>query len=123
MSAPTSRLVRWCSPVTVDVGLALAVTLAGLGSVAVDQGAGAPIGAWVLVGAQGLPLVARRRFPFVVLLVVGAARVAYDVAGYGSAPLPLGPLVALYSVSLLSGRRVRLVVPALTLVALTVGIS
>jgi signal transduction histidine kinase len=123
MSVATARQPRWRSPLMLDGALALIVTLAGLGSVAVDQGARAPILGWLLVGAQGLPLVVRRRFPFAVLVVVGTARVAYDVAGYPSAPLPLGPLVALYTVSLLAGRRVRLLVPAVTLAALAVGIS
>jgi signal transduction histidine kinase len=123
MSAARLPQLNLRSPLLVDAGLALVVTLAGLGSVAVDQGAGAPLWPWVLVGAQGLPLVVRRRFPFVVLLVIGTARVAYDVAGYQSAPLPLGPLVALYTVALLAGPTVRTLVPALTLVGLTVGIS
>lgn len=54
--------------------------------------------ALVLVAAQGLPLTCRRYLPISVALVVGGTRVAYDQIGFGFAPFPLGPAIALYTV-------------------------
>jgi signal transduction histidine kinase len=57
--------------------------------------------AWLaltLVAAQGLPLAWRRYRPVGVALVIGGARVAYDQIGFGFAPFPLGPAIALYTV-------------------------
>jgi signal transduction histidine kinase len=52
----------------------------------------------VLVVAQGVPLIWRRSHPVVAALLIGAARVAYDQIGFGSAPFPLGPAIAFYTV-------------------------
>jgi signal transduction histidine kinase len=54
--------------------------------------------ALVLVAAQGIPLIWRRTWPIPVVIIVGAARVAYDQIGYGFAPFPLGPAIAFYTV-------------------------
>jgi signal transduction histidine kinase len=60
--------------------------------------------ALVLVAFQGIPLIWRRSlklggfWPVPVLIVIGAARVAYDQVGFGFAPLPLGPAIAFYTV-------------------------
>ncbi len=54
--------------------------------------------ALVLVAAQGLPLAWRRYLPVGMALVIGGARVAYDQIGFGFAPFPLGPAIALYTV-------------------------
>ncbi|HET9973166.1 MAG TPA: histidine kinase [Streptosporangiaceae bacterium] len=54
--------------------------------------------ALLLVAAQGLPLAWRRYWPIGVALVIGGARVAYDQIGFGFAPFPLGPAIALYTV-------------------------
>jgi signal transduction histidine kinase len=54
--------------------------------------------ALTLVAAQGLPLAWRRYLPVGVALVIGGARVAYDQIGFGFAPFPLGPAIALYTV-------------------------
>jgi signal transduction histidine kinase len=60
--------------------------------------------ALVLVAFQGIPLIWRRSlrcrgfWPVPVLIVIGAARVAYDQIGFGFAPLPLGPAIAFYTV-------------------------
>ena len=54
--------------------------------------------ALVLVAAQGLPLTCRRYLPISVALVIGGTRVAYDQIGFGFAPFPLGPAIALYTV-------------------------
>ena len=52
----------------------------------------------VLVVAQALPLAWRRSHPVLVSLIIGAARVTYDQAGFGFAPFPLGPAIAYYTV-------------------------
>jgi len=54
--------------------------------------------ALVLVIAQGIPLAWRRVHPVGAGLVIGAARVAYDQVGFGFAPFPLGPAIALYTI-------------------------
>jgi signal transduction histidine kinase len=54
--------------------------------------------ALVLVAAQGIPLAWRRSWPVAVTIVIGAARISYDQIGFGFAPLPLGPAIALYTV-------------------------
>jgi signal transduction histidine kinase len=54
--------------------------------------------ALVLVAAQGIPLTWRRSWPVLVMIVIGAARVAYDRHGFGFAPFPLGPAIAFYTV-------------------------
>ena len=52
----------------------------------------------MLVAAQGIPLTWRRSWPVLVIIAIGAARIAYDQIGYGFAPLPLGPAIAFYTV-------------------------
>jgi signal transduction histidine kinase len=54
--------------------------------------------ALVLVAAQGIPLAWRRSRVIGTMIVIGAARVAYDRIGFGFAPLPLGPAIAFYTV-------------------------
>jgi len=54
--------------------------------------------ALVLVAAQGIPLIWRRAWPIPVIIVIAAARVAYDQIGFGFAPFPLGPAIAFYTV-------------------------
>ncbi len=54
--------------------------------------------ALTLVVAQGLPLTWRRSRAVGVGLVIGAARVSYDKIGFGFAPFPLGPAIALYTI-------------------------
>lgn len=66
--------------------------------------------AFVLVAAQNLPLIWRRRWPATTLLVAGAARVGYDLLRIGFAPLPLGPAIAYYTVMSRSRNQVRVAV-------------
>jgi signal transduction histidine kinase len=54
--------------------------------------------ALTLVAAQGIPLIWRRSWPIGVGLVIAVARVAYDKIGFGFAPFPLGPAIALYTI-------------------------
>ncbi len=54
--------------------------------------------ALTLAAAQGIPLTWRRSRPIGIALVIGAARIAYDKLGFGFAPFPLGPAIALYTI-------------------------
>ncbi len=81
--------------------LVLAAALAGVNVVSVLSYRGQLHPLWlavVLLAAQGIPLAWRRRWPVPVLIIIGAARVAYDQIGFGFAPLPLGPAIAVYTV-------------------------
>jgi signal transduction histidine kinase len=77
--------------------------------------------ALTLVAAQGLPLAGRRHLPIVVALVIGGTRVAYDQIGFGFAPFPLGPAIALYTVMDRRGAAWRWI--SLLLVGTAIGIS
>jgi signal transduction histidine kinase len=79
--------------------------------------------ALLLVIAQGLPLAWRRARPVGIGLIIGVARVAYDRIGFGFAPLPLGPAIAVYTVVDRRGRIWRWVVAALVVVGLTLSLS
>jgi signal transduction histidine kinase len=79
----------------------LAVALAGVNVVSVLPYRGQLHPLWlalVLLAAQGIPLAWRRRWPVLVLIIIAAARVSYDQIGFGFAPLPLGPAIAVYTV-------------------------
>jgi signal transduction histidine kinase len=77
--------------------------------------------ALTLVAAQGLPLAWRRHLPIGVALVIGGTRVAYDQIGFGFAPFPLGPAIALYTVMDRRSAAWRWV--SLLLVGTAIGIS
>jgi signal transduction histidine kinase len=80
--------------------------------------------AWLaltLVAAQGLPLAWRRYLPVGVALVIGGARVAYDQIGFGFAPFPLGPAIALYTVTDRCGAAWRWI--SILVVGTAIGVS
>ena len=82
-----------------DAGLAAGLAAVNVGAILPYRDQLHP--AWlavVLVAAQAVPLAWRRRFPVVVALVIGAARVGYDRIGFGFAPFPLGPAIAFYTI-------------------------
>jgi signal transduction histidine kinase len=79
--------------------------------------------ALVLVIAQGLPLALRRARPVGAGLIIGVARVAYDRFGFGFAPFPLGPAIAVYTVVDRRGRVWRWVVAALVVAGMTLSLS
>jgi len=82
-----------------DLGLGIALAAVNVVSLLPYQHQLHPLWlALVLVAAQGLPLAWRRARPVGVGLVIGAARVAYDKIGFGFAPFPLGPAIALYTI-------------------------
>jgi signal transduction histidine kinase len=71
-----------------------------------------------LLVAQNVPLAWRRRWPLAALLVIGAARISYDLIGLQYAPLPLGPAIGYFTVMSQCSLRVRQVVSALVLAAI-----
>jgi signal transduction histidine kinase len=79
----------------------LAIALAGINVVSVlpDRSHLHPFWlAVLLVVGQALPLAWRRARPVGIGLVIGAARLVYDQIGFGYAPIPLGPAIAVYTV-------------------------
>jgi signal transduction histidine kinase len=75
----------------------------------------------LLVFAGSLPLAVRRLAPLTVLAVVAAASLGYQALGYRPEPLPLGVLVALYTVAVLRRPLVGGAAAAVYAVALTAG--
>ncbi len=77
--------------------------------------------ALLLVVGQALPLIWRRSRPVGIGVVIGAARVAYDRIGFGFAPIPLGPAIAVYTVIDRRGPVWRWLAVALVAVGLTIS--
>ena len=83
----------------------------------------------ILVVLQAIPLIWRRSGPgpgggaVLGSLVIGAARVAYDQIGFGSAPFPLGPAIALYTVMMLASAWWRWIVGAFVVAGVSVSLS
>ncbi|MFY9928996.1 MAG: histidine kinase, partial [Streptosporangiaceae bacterium] len=78
--------------------------------------------ALILLAAQGLFLAWRRVWPVPVAIAIGAARVAYDQIGFGYAPIPLGPAIALFTVMDRSGTLWRWLTVAGSATGLTVSL-
>ncbi len=114
---------RRVSPVAADVALSLAVggVQLLLLSIATDAARAAwrPVDALtvLLIAAQAVPLVARRRRPVLVFLPVLAANTAYYAGGFPPSGLDLGLAVALYTVAARRSRRVSLLCCAAILLA------
>jgi signal transduction histidine kinase len=68
----------------------------------------------LLVAAQGLPLVWRRRRPLLVLVVVLLANTAYYALGYPATGFDFALPVALYSAAAYTGQRTSLVAAGVT---------
>ena len=82
-----------------DLGLGVALAAVNVVALLPYRGQQHPLWlALTLVIAQGLPLTWRRSWPVGVGLVIGVARVAYDQLGFTSAPFPLGPAIAFYTI-------------------------
>jgi signal transduction histidine kinase len=75
----------------------------------------------LLVLGGSLPLAFRRRAPLVVLAVTAAASMAYQVAGHRPEPLPVGVLVALYTVAVVRRPQICLMAVTVYVVAFTVA--
>jgi len=82
-----------------DLGLGVALAAVNVVALLPYRGQQHPLWlALTLLIAQGLPLTWRRSWPVGVGLVIGVARVAYDQLGFTSAPFPLGPAIAFYTI-------------------------
>ncbi|MFI5064541.1 MAG: sensor histidine kinase [Streptosporangiales bacterium] len=96
------RLMAWAAalpPRVQDLALALALTVVDVGSLVPYRSQIHPFWlAVLLVAAQSIPLIWRRRWPVAVLLVAGSPRILYDQLNLGYAPLPLANAIALYTV-------------------------
>jgi signal transduction histidine kinase len=79
--------------------------------------------ALTLVAAQAVPLTWRRSWPVPVMIVIGAARVAYDQVGFGFAPFPLGPAIAFYTVIDRSHPVWRWITCVLTAVGISISLA
>ena len=77
-----------------------------------------PTWAYLLVLAQTLPLMWRRRAPFTVALIVGAATTAHGMVEIPDPPLPYGALLAIYTVAAYGSRRLALAAAGITAAAL-----
>ncbi len=77
----------------------------------------------VLVVAEAVPLAWRRVHPILAVIIIGAARVAYDQIGFVSAPFPLGPAIAFYTVIDRTSRLWRSLTIAFTVVGVAAGVS
>ena len=100
--------LRWwraCGDLTQDAGVAAAFTVLALlpplaanglrlGHLPVHRAGAAAV---VLVLAQGLPLVARRRWPALALALVACAFAAYQLLGYPRSFSSVGLLLVLYA--------------------------
>ena len=75
--------------------------------------------ALVLLAGQALPLAWRRRAAVGTGFIIGAARISYDKIGFGFAPLPLGPAIAVYTVFDRRGPALRIVTAILVLVGVS----
>jgi signal transduction histidine kinase len=114
------RLADWAlglSPRMQDLALALALAAYNAGALIPENGqlGGLPGVAYALVVLQALPLTWRRRWPVAVLFAVGIPSQLSNVLGIPYKPLPLGPMIAFYTVMDRSSTRVRWAISALVL--------
>ena len=107
-----------------DTGLAVALSAVNAVSLLPYRSQLHPLWlALVLVIAQGLPLAFRRATPIGTGLIIAVARVAYDRIGFGFAPFPLGPAIAVYTVVERRGRVWRWVVAGLVVAGMALSLS
>ncbi len=114
------RLADWAlglPPRMQDLALALALAVYNAGALIPENGqlGGLPGVAYALVVLQALPLIWRRRWPVAVLFAVGIPSQLSNVLGIPYKPLPLGPMIAYYTVMDRSSNRVRWAISALVL--------
>jgi signal transduction histidine kinase len=119
------RLMAWAAalpPRVQDLALALALTIVNVGSLVPYRSTIHPFWlAVVLVTAQSIPLIWRRRWPLIVLLVAGFPRILYDQLNLGYAPLPLANAIALYTVMERCSPLTRRIVIVLVIIGSTIS--
>jgi signal transduction histidine kinase len=105
-----------------DLALALAVTIFDVAAVVAYRSQLQPFaGALALLTAQSIPLIWRRKWPVAVLIASGAARITYDVLGFGYAPFPLATTLAFFTVMERCGPRIRQITVVLTAIGTTIS--
>jgi signal transduction histidine kinase len=106
-----------------DAGLGVALAAVNVVSLLPYQAQLHPLWlALALVAAQGIPLAWRRSRVIGTMIVIGAARVAYDRIGFGFAPLPLGPAIAFYTVIDRRGPVLRWITVAAVATGITISL-
>src|SRR5271154_2671635 len=119
------RLAAWAAglpPRTQDLALAALLAVYNVTSLIPEtRQLKLPYVAFLLVVLQAAPLTWRRRWPVLVLCVVGIPRALYDQLGCGFAPIPLGPAIAYYTVIDRCSTRVRVGMTALLIVVAIQG--
>ncbi|HEY2313812.1 MAG TPA: histidine kinase [Streptosporangiaceae bacterium] len=107
-----------------DAGLAVALAAVNVVSVLPYRAQLHPLWlALLLLAGQALPLIWRRSATVGTGFVIGAARVGYDKIGFGYAPLPLGPAIAVYTVFERRGPVLRAVTFVLVVVGVTISLA
>jgi signal transduction histidine kinase len=105
-----------------DAGLAVALAAVNVVSVLPYRAQLHPLWlALLLLVGQALPLACRRSSAVGTGLVIGAARVSYDKIGFGFAPLPLGPAIAVYTVFDRRGPLLRSIMLILVVAGVTIS--
>src|ERR1700730_12660927 len=105
-----------------DLALALALTVFDVAAVVPYRSQLHPFGgALLLLVAESIPLIWRRSSPVPVLIAAGAARITYDVLGFGYAPFPLATTLAFFKVMERCGPGLRRITVVLTVIGTTIG--
>ena len=107
-----------------DAGLAIALAAVNVVSVLPYRAQLHPL--WLalfLLAGQAVPLAWRRSATVGTGLIIGAARISYDKIGFGFAPLPLGPAIAVYTVFDRRGRAFRAVAAVLVVAGVTISLA
>ncbi|WP_345134550.1 sensor histidine kinase [Dactylosporangium darangshiense] len=106
-----------------DVGLAVAVALVAVASAATAPAARTPLDARgiAFLVAAGLVLVARRRFPRLVLLAAAACLLAYLLLGYPGVGPAVPVLIAIYGTVRIGERRTAVATIATILIGGVAG--
>jgi len=107
-----------------DTGLAIALAAVNVVSVLPYRAQLHPLWlALLLLVGQALPLAWRRTAAVGTSAVIGAARISYDKIGFGFAPLPLGPAIAVYTVFDRRGPALRLVTAILVVAGVSISLA
>jgi signal transduction histidine kinase len=107
-----------------DTGLAVSLAAVNVVSVLPYRAQLHPLWlALLLLVGQALPLIWRRSAAVGTGLVIGAARISYDKIGFGFAPLPLGPAIAVYTVFDRRGPALRLATAMLVIAGVAISLD